>query len=1492
MRWVQRILWVVFILNLLGLAGLTVLYFGGPGWLQEQLPRALEKQLGRPVQLTQVRVEPLSLKLILQGLEIREADGSESFVSLEEIGIDLSWNSFWQWALVVEEVELISPYLRVSHLGEQRLNFSDLIEKIATPETNLKSSVQEEAKFPFEIRTIAVRQGKLRFEDVPHDQTYNISGLNFRLPAISSFQLQPAQASGPATLVAQLGETSLRVVTQEFTIAPTETVRLDVQLKNLYLPDFQQYLPKEWALQLQDGLVDAELKLGFQAEPFEQFALSGSVQLQRLSLQNSLPGEASKRLLEISYLQVPIPRIQVLPSLQVALGQVELREFEAWLTRTENGAFFWDQILKSTSGNTVEESSDTEQLSVELGGLRISKGKLHFIDQKSQPAKPQEWQLDRFSVGELTLPVSSRKTPLSLKLAREGGPSLSFAGSFNPSNLSSQGRLDLREFELAELTPFLEDVLPVEMKGSLDLKTDFEWDPSAQLPRLEKTSLQLKGFQLDRGQETWLQLASLGLTSDELNLPAKQISIRSLSLKQPQILLSLDEDWTTNWNQLVPSSAPKNPKESDQKTAWQVQLNQLQVDGGALNLIHQRESREEVKKLLRIPVLEMNDFSWPLAGESRTRLKLTTLEQEEFSLDGIASWGEQTWKGALKANLKLLPWESYFRDQLPWQLNSGRMSTAVQLQLNWSPFRLRVDGGKLHLWDLELVEAQEALPDLKFAELSVSGAVVEWPKQWFEFESLNLRQLSLKQANSSVPDLTLGGLASGGLSLAVKDLSLNLGAFQFQNLKIPGDSLKSPSLDLEQLTAQGLDLSWGKQQAKLAKLDLQQFQVTPTDAGQPELWLPKAVAVEWDLDWFKKELFLESVFVDKGWIELALLPDGQFNWERWLPTSTNQDGITESSDDNPWKVELANLEATLDRLSWQDLETPTPPLVISNGSLQVKNLNTDRQWIENFTLQGKLDEIGKGSVTGSIRFDKDLSLDVDLIDFDLLTWQPYWIEYVPLKATQALGTLQGRFYYKFDLVGEWLRFDGLARIRDARLISKETGQIMGQWDVLETENGLLELDPFVLDLGSMRLTDFELPIRRQTDGELEWMTLFDSEEDEEDSNLEPGPVFLKKLSLEKGNLSWDDASNSKPVLITLQNLKGGIQNILGLNVPLELDLKGRWEGVAPLEAKLALDWHRNSWGINGKLYSQDFDLLWVNPYAERYLGYRFDRGSVDLSVDYKTAGEEIEVENNLLIQRLVLGPETPGPDSLDLPVELAVGLLRDPQGTIDLSVPVSGNLEDPEFGLWDATLTVFVTLISKAVTAPFTLIADAVFDGDLDENTQIIRFRPGSLEIPAAEKTKLDQLRDVLKERPQLKMELVTLLRRETEIAALREQELDRQIHREKIAELIRLNVEDSISAQMTLTADEQQNYLNQMFQRTYGSPQGLSKEEVRLKLLDEIHIEGRDLEELAEQRAYNIRNLLLEEGLLAAEQIKLNPVFETTTSRFQSSRVELRFTR
>jgi uncharacterized protein involved in outer membrane biogenesis len=1492
LRWAQKILWVFFILNLFGLAGLTVLYFGGPGWLQQQLPKELEKQLGRSVQLAQVRFEPLSLKLILQGLVVREIDGSEVFVSLDEIGIDLSWSSFWRWAVVAEEVELIAPYVRVSHLGEQRLNFSELIENFSGQETAQTYSNKDESNFPFEVRTITVRQGSLRFQDVPHNQTHDISGLNFRLPIISSFHLPKAKSSDPATLVAQLGETSLRVVAQKFTIAPSEMIRLDVQLKNLYLPDFQEYLPKDWALQLQDGLVDADLKLGFQVKPYEQLTLSGALQLQRLSIQNILPGRASQRLLELDSLQVPIPKIQVLPNLQISLGKIELSEFEAWLTRTENGAFFWEPILQMKSRNAAGENFNFEQVPIELGGLIISTGKLHFTDQKSQPVSTQNWRLDKFSVSGLKLPVASKKTNLSFQVARKGGPRLSFKGSINPSTLSSLGRLQLSDLELSEVSTFLTGLVPFELEGNLDLLTDFEWNPTAQFPRLRETSMQLEDFQLDRGQETWVQIASLDLKSDNLDLPAKQVSIRSLSLKQPQFLLSINEDWATNWGQLSPLAvSSKNPKNSDQNAAWQIRLNQLRIDNGALKLIHQLENNENFQKLLRIHVLEVNDFQWPLVKESRTRLKLATFEKEEFSLDGIANWNEKTWRGALKANLKLLPWEPYYRDRLPWNLNSGRLSTALQLQFNWSPFQVRIDDGELNLWDLEFAEAKEELPDVEIAELSLNGAVLEWPKQLIELESLNLRKLSLKQADSPLPDLTLEGLASGGLSLVIQDQFLNLGALQLRNLKIPNGSQEAPSLDLEQLTVRGLDLSWAKHQAKLAKLDLQQFRLTTAGAQQAELQLPNAVALEWDLNWQRKELFLESVSLEKSWIEFVLLPDGQFNWERWLP-DFEQESNTDFSHEAPWQVELEALEATLDHLSWQDQETPTPPLVIRDGSLEIKKLNTDRRWIENFTLQGKLDDIGKGSVTGSIRFDRDLSLDVDLVDFDLLTWQPYWIDYVPLKAEQALGTLKGKFYYKFDLEGEWLRFNGLARIRDARLIAKKTGQFMGHWDVLETKNGLLEFDPFVLDLGLMRMTDFELPVRRQMGGELEWMALFKSEKEDEDSKEQLGPVFMKKLSLERGALSWNDASNTKPVLVTLQSLKGDIQNILGLDAPLELDLTGRWEGVAPLEMKLALEWNRDTWGINGKLYSQDFDLLWVNPYAERYLGYRFDRGSLDLAVDYKTVGDEIKVENNLLIQRLVLGPETPEPGALDLPVKLAIILLRDPQGTIDLSVPVSGNLEDPEFGLWDATLTMFVTLISKAVTAPFTLIADAVFDGDLDDNTQIIRFRPGSLDIPIAEKTKLEQLKEVLKKRPQLKMELVTLMRRETEIAALREQELDRQIRREKVAELVRLNVEDSLSKQMAISLDEQQNYLKQLFQRTYGSPQGLSEEEVRSKLLDQILVEDRDLEELAQQRAYNVRNLLLEEGLLAAEQIKLIPVVETTTSRFQSSRVELRFSR
>ena len=88
-----------------------------------------------------------------------------------------------------------------------------------------------------------------------------------------------------------------------------------------------------------------------------------------------------------------------------------------------------------------------------------------------------------------------------------------------------------------------------------------------------------------------------------------------------------------------------------------------------------------------------------------------------------------------------------------------------------------------------------------------------------------------------------------------------------------------------------------------------------------------------------------------------------------------------------------------------------------------------------------------------------------------------------------------------------------------------------------------------------------------------------------------------------------------------------------------------------------------------------------------------------------------------------------------LPVKLATALLADSKGVIDLDLPISGSLNDPEFRIGPIIFKVIVNLIGKALTSPFALLASALGgDEDLDH----VSFAPGSAELSASARKGLD----------------------------------------------------------------------------------------------------------------------------------------------------------
>ncbi len=119
---------------------------------------------------------------------------------------------------------------------------------------------------------------------------------------------------------------------------------------------------------------------------------------------------------------------------------------------------------------------------------------------------------------------------------------------------------------------------------------------------------------------------------------------------------------------------------------------------------------------------------------------------------------------------------------------------------------------------------------------------------------------------------------------------------------------------------------------------------------------------------------------------------------------------------------------------------------------------------------------------------------------------------------------------------------------------------------------------------------------------------------------------------------------------------------------------------------------------------------------------------------------------------------------MKLPLRLAVALLKDRNGVIDLNLPVTGSLDDPQFRIGPIIWKAFVGLLTKVATAPFALLG-SLFGGGEEMNR--IEFAAGSATLDAAAQERLATLAKALKERPQLQLDVPMPYSPEADGAAL-----------------------------------------------------------------------------------------------------------------------------
>ena len=270
---------------------------------------------------------------------------------------------------------------------------------------------------------------------------------------------------------------------------------------------------------------------------------------------------------------------------------------------------------------------------------------------------------------------------------------------------------------------------------------------------------------------------------------------------------------------------------------------------------------------------------------------------------------------------------------------------------------------------------------------------------------------------------------------------------------------------------------------------------------------------------------------------------------------------------------------------------------------------------------------------------------------------------------------------------------------------------------------------------------------------------------------------VRRVRISQGQLEFADA-NVEPEFVThiteLAGTANGLSSAHDTRSQFSLDGKVGEFGFARLSG--AINFYAPRDRTTFRVELRNIDLATVTPYSMRFAGYRIADGRVTLDLNYRVRGAVIEGDNRIVFERLTLGERVESPTALNIPLALAIALLKEPDGSINLDVPVTGSLDDPQFSIGPIIWQAVGNVLRGIITAPFRMLG-RLFGGDSDEAGTIL-FEPAASRLLPPEREKLVRLAALLAKRPELRVTVPAHVDDNADARAMRRLALAREVAR------------------------------------------------------------------------------------------------------------------
>jgi hypothetical protein len=676
------------------------------------------------------------------------------------------------------------------------------------------------------------------------------------------------------------------------------------------------------------------------------------------------------------------------------------------------------------------------------------------------------------------------------------------------------------------------------------------------------------------------------------------------------------------------------------------------------------------------------------------------------------------------------------------------------------------------------------------------------------------------------------------------------------------------------------------------------------------------------LDFAARGVTIDKVVVDAPRVVVRRLRDGSINWEqvaRAAPVTGAAPDAAPARAAPAWTVRLKAAEVARGDVIFEDgTVDPAVKLRASGFSAVVRNIVGDGSERAEFSVRTRFGSGGTLSASGNARWDAlAATVRVDARNLDIAALRPYVAS--RLNATLARAELSGRGTvilakppHDAPLAAA---YKGTARVSNLHALDGSGESDLLKWQVLDVEGVDVRAGdgpPFV-SLGKVTLSDFYARVILSDKGRLNLADLVRREDTpaaEAASAAAPAPsgaptgtassppaspqpdspasttpaeaaprptIRIGAIEIVRGNVNFTDNFIKPNYTANMTGLGGTVTALASDGTePATMNLAGEIDDEAPVEISGRLNPLAPTLFLDIEGRIKGVDLPRMTPYSAKYAGYPILKGKLSMDVKYKIEAQKLQASNHLFIDQLTFGDKVDSPTATKLPVLLAVSLLKNTRGEIDINLPISGSLDDPKFSVGGIVVQVIVNLLAKVVTAPFALLA-AAFGGG--EELGYVEFAPGAAALGAAQVARLDTLAKALNDRPGLKLDIIGRVEPQADADGVRRAKYESKLRAVKVRQLTRSGGESVDPTKVTIGDPERPALIAAVYadekipdkpRNLIGIAKTIPASEMEQLILQNLATTPDDLRALANVRAAAVRDHLEHSGKVPRERLFL----------------------